>query len=817
MRYPNHQMNRQWPLILVITFVISGMVSAQTGSISGVVKTKDTGAPLAGANVVIVGTSMGRASDANGKYAIANVPAGVYKLRATFIGYQQSIKDVKVAAGETAIADFALIETGLLGQAVVISASRRSEKLTEAPASMAVVDAEEIEHAGALTCGEALSHAKGVDTYRTGIDGVGINARGFMSAFNYRTQLMVDGINAIAPAYGLSLNNLLAAPRDDIERIETVLGPSSALYGPNAHNGLVNVITKHPRENSGTSVTLGGGQNSVLIARLRHARAMGRQLAYKLSGEYMQAKDWIKNDLVAIDNNNNRYFEEPDPDVKNLRADGGIYWLLSSGAEIAAFGGYSEMTSTSTNNVGRTQFDGFAYNFQALRFHSSYFFVQAYRTGNGIGSFHSIDNRIGAQVSAANAGQPISKEEAARRVKLIDESKRYNFEAQYNTMISDFRVVAGLNHEDSRPITQGTFLTDTSGTKLRIRQTGAYGQVERELGTRWKFIVAGRYDTHDNYDSQLSPRTAVVYKMPGSGAFRLTFNQAFQAPSISQQEIYTPVGIDARTGLPVRLRGNGHGFELSTGVAIPSLEPETNTTFELGYNGLVLRKFSLDANVYYSRYKNFASPLTVIGVSGNKPPAIPLPTVVSQGGVPLPPRPEVVLTYLNFGKVNLTGFDLGLNYQLSGNVDLWLNYSYVNPSGLGDKVNDLNRDGVVDPGELSFNAPENKYSLGLVLQDVIKKGARAALSMRHVAEYDFVSGRHRATAAGRGTGVFQFVDRGPLGGFYSVDLNLSWRLDNGVQLNLSVANLLDEPMREMVGSPSIRRLAIAEIKYSFHQ
>jgi iron complex outermembrane receptor protein len=205
----------------------------------------------------------------------------------------------------------------------------------------------------------------------------------------------------------------------------------------------------------------------------------------------------------------------------------------------------------------------------------------------------------------------------------------------------------------------------------------------------------------------------------------------------------------------------------------------------------------------------------LIGVSGNKPPAIPLPTVVSQGGVPLPSRPELVLTYLNFGKVNLIGFDLGLNYLLSANVGLWLNYSHVNPSGLGDEVNDLNRDGVVDPGELSFNTPENKYSLGLVLKDVLTKGTQASLSMRHVDEYDFVSGRHRATAAGRGTGAFQFVDRGPLGGFNSVDLNLSWRLDNGVQLNLSVANLLNEPMREMVGSPSIRRLAIAEIKYSF--
>jgi iron complex outermembrane receptor protein len=88
--------------------------------------------------------------------------------------------------------------------------------------------------------------------------------------------------------------------------------------------------------------------------------------------------------------------------------------------------------------------------------------------------------------------------------------------------------------------------------------------------------------------------------------------------------------------------------------------------------------------------------------------------------------------------------------------------------------------------------------------------------MRHVDKYDFISGRHRATSEKRVPGAFQFVDRGPLGGFETFDLNLSYAMQNGVTINVSATNIFNAPLREMVGAPEIRRIVVGEVKYNFN-
>jgi iron complex outermembrane receptor protein len=183
-------------------------------------------------------------------------------------------------------------------------------------------------------------------------------------------------------------------------------------------------------------------------------------------------------------------------------------------------------------------------------------------------------------------------------------------------------------------------------------------------------------------------------------------------------------------------------------------------------------------------------------------------------------KPEITLTYLNFGEVRIQGVDFGLNYQLNRNWSFWGNYSYIDPEDIADNLqNDLNGNGRVDVNEfeaLSFNTAKKKYNLGVALSDLPWPGFYASFSMRHVDKYDFISGRHRATAERRVPGANQFKDRGPLGGFETFDLNLSYAMQNGVTINVSATNIFNAPLREMVGSPEIRRLVVGEVKYNFN-
>ena len=794
-------------LSIALTLVAVAGAVAQTSSISGTVKAKD-GSALSGANVAIAGTTMGAAADANGNYTIANVPAGSYRLRVSFIGYEEASQNVKVEAGQTANVNFNLSETGVLGDPVVVSASRRVEKLTEAPASIAVVTSSDLAKSSGLTYGEGLQKARGVDVYRTGVDGVGINARGFMTAYSYRMQLMADGKNGMLPGAGLAAGNLLPVARDDIERLETVLGPSSALYGPNAHNGLVNLVTKDPRDSRGTTLTLGGGNQDTRIARLRQAGTAGERVAYKANVEYTKATDFIKNDLVGRTANGTPVFEDPDPDLESLRLDGAAYLNVAPNTDLIYSYGYSNTNSIGTTNVGRNQIVDWIYQYHQLRLNSKHFFVQGYLTKNDAGRrTYAIDN-VAALVLAG-----VPKEQAIDRIKFVDDSKRYNFEAQGNVEVQGFRLIGGINFEDSRPVSKGSYLVDTTGFKIKLKQAGFYGQAERDLGEHFKVVLAGRYDTHDNYDSQFSPRAGVVYKITGKGAFRFTYNKAFQAPAILQQYLYLPFG--AAAGVPIILRGNGRGLTLANGRQIIPLDVETNETFELGFKGLIGSKLFVDVNAYQSKYDNFISPLTTVGS-----PFPPISSTVVKMGDGAITRPEITLTYLNFGQVQIRGFDLGLSYQLSRHVGVWANFSRIAPEDIADNLeNDLNGNKTVDVTEyeaLSFNTPKKKYNVGIALSNLVTKGTYASFSMRHVDKYDFISGRHRATQARRIRTTFQFVDRGPLGGFETFDLNLSYAMQSGVTINVSATNIFNAPLREMVGSPEIRRIVVGEVKYNFN-
>jgi len=807
MRYSEHQVRSRgllWCMALMLLMSVVAM--AQTGSISGTVRAKD-GSALSGANVAVVGTTLGAASDANGSYTIANVPAGAHRVRVSFIGYEETSQSVKVVDGQTTAANFSMSETGVVGDPVVVSASRRVEKLTDAPASIAVVTSSDLAKSSGLTYGEGLQKARGVDVYRTGVDGVGINARGFMTAYSYRMQLMADGKNGMLPGAGLAAGNLLPVARDDIERLETVLGPSSALYGPNAHNGLVNIITKDPRDSRGTTLTLGGGNQDTRIARLRQAGTAGARVAYKINAEYTKATDFIKNDPVGRTASGTTVYEDPDPNLESLRLDGAAYLNLVRDTDLIFSTGYSNTNSIGTTNVGRNQIVDWVYQYYQARLNSRHFFVQGYITQNDAGRTYAIDN-VAALVIAG-----VPKEQAIDRIKFIDDSKRYNFEVQGNVEVQGFRLIGGFNFEDSRPVSKGSYLVDTTGFKIKIKQTGFYGQAERDLGKHFKVVVAGRYDRHDNYDSQFSPRVGLVYKLTGQGAFRFTYNKAFQAPAILQQYLYLPFG--AAAGVPIFLRGNGRGLTLANGRQIIPLDVETNETFELGYKGLIGSKLFVDVNAYQSKYDNFISPLTTVGS-----PFPPISSTVVMMGDGRVTKPEITLTYLNFGQVQIRGFDLGLSYQVSRHVGVWTNFSRIAPEDIADNLeNDLNGDKIVNVTEyeaLSFNTPKKKYNVGIALSNIFTKGTYASFSMRHVDKYDFISGRHRATQAKRVFNAFQYMDRGPLGGFETFDLNLSYAMQSGVTINVSASNIFNAPLREMVGSPEIRRIVVGEVKYNFN-
>ena len=168
---------------------------------------------------------------------------------------------------------------------VVVSGSRTLEKITESPASIDLIDGAQFENFRGSP-EELFALQKGVDFARIGNFLGSISIRGFNSAFNQKMLLLDD--NRIANIrIRTPVGPMSPFVKEDIERVEIVLGPSSALYGPNCLNGLFYTVSKSPFDYPGTDVVLGAGSNELLNVRMRHAHKINNKWAYKITFEYL--------------------------------------------------------------------------------------------------------------------------------------------------------------------------------------------------------------------------------------------------------------------------------------------------------------------------------------------------------------------------------------------------------------------------------------------------------------------------------------------------------------------------------------------------
>ncbi len=815
----------------MLVLLFAGMALAQTGSIQGKVTAGTTGEPLRNANVVLQGTTMGATTNAQGEYEIKNVPAGAYTLVVTFLGYEQARVSANVAGGAAASANVALQESNLMGDVIVTTASRRPEKLTEAPATISVINARGIDEFPAFNPGELAARQKGVDYVRTGVLGAGLNIRGFNSAFNAKNLQMNDARLSTLIGTSLPFGPLSTVVKEDIERVEIVLGPAAALYGPNAHNGLVNTITKDPRTSEGTTVALGGGSQSVYTGRFRHAKAASEKFAYKISGEYSRGEEFDFIDSVYV---GGRPFPELnlDRDFDSIRGETALYYTLTPGHDLILAGGGSNSNNLGVTNAGRNQIKDWQIFYVQARYVSPRLFAQVYPTWSKTEDTFALNQRTQNYVTLKALGyseqeaENISLHKSAalvggvpvlinREANFKDDSRRLNAEVQYNNTWSGFTFIGGAQFQQDVANSKQTYLLDQKG-KIDLSQYGVYGQLEKPFGeSGFKVMAAARADEHELYGFNFIPKGGLLYNAGSAGNFRLTYGKGIASPSILNLSANIFGGL---------LLGNGEGFTLSDGTKIPQLEVETIQTIEAGYKGVLQQKLFLDVNGFYNISKNFLSPTINIATNGRR--------VTHRGDTPLseiiPGTPAAgsafVLTYLNFGNVNTYGFDLGLNYFVSNAVNVTVNYSYFDfDLDKADLTNDANKNGRVTDDDLPINTPTHKASLGLGLSQPKFFGNAF---VRWVDEYDFFSGINIAAKTNtnlvigvdpviEGRRVGRDFNEGPLGGYVNVDLSAGYRIMPGLSVAGHVTNVFDSEVREFVASPAIGRLFSAELKYSF--
>lgn len=783
----------------------AGPAAAQSGAVAGTV-TDATGDPVQHAEISVVGTRIGALTDADGAFRLTGVPAGTHDVRIRHVSYQaRMLEGVEVRPGETTRVDAVLeVAAHELGE-LVVSASRGVERITDAPATITKVNTEEIDRSVGNSFVGALKAVKGLEYIQVGVTTAQLNARGFNTTFNNRLLMIEDGRLAVLPESGLPVGTFTAIPKIDLESVEVVVGPGSALYGADASNGVINLQTKDIRDHQGTDIEVEGGTRERVGVQFRHAQLLGDdgRFGFKVTGEWQQVHDF--ENVLSFQVGNQVVTDEGVTDFENevYRGQAQLAYY-GDDFELRLTGGGSATWGIGQTNVGRNQFTPWTYNFTQLELESDHWWVNLYRTRSNPGETFATDRFV--QLRAA--GVPNAREEASwpgfGELWVGEVQGDYTIPELLNT-----DVTFGVEYRRDRVGSEEKWLTDRqTGEPFSVDRFGGFAQTRTPLTPAVDLLLAARVDAHEDFDTQFSPKAGFIFEAGEDHTVRATFNRAFKSPTTLQRHFFIPDFVPF-----VSVLGNRNGFTVrdqqgNVVQEVESVEPEVNNTWELGYRGLVGERLLIDVTGWFAQYNDFLGSLLPI----NNPfdPAFPTFAHDHEGNlIATDIGPQIVLTYQNLGEADLLGFDGEVRYAVAPDVLLTGTLSVLEDVTLKDAPG-LNSSGV-------------RWNLAGDFEN-LPGGGYAGFLLRTVNGYRFESG----------------INVGKVPTFNTLNVHAGYRFPGtDLDARLTVQNLFtcrtvvendpispaetpgsrecgfDEPHIEMINMPAQEASLVATLRYSF--
>ena len=805
------------------------------GTVSGTV-VDESGGILPGASVQLTGPGVNRyqTTGPEGTYTFAVVPAGSYRVQATMTGFGSAARDVAATGSGTVQVPALTLKVAVHGEEVVVTASRSETSLVNAPATMTVIDSQAIAASPAQNYGDLLRSVPGLNVIQTSARDINMTSRDATSTLSNSELALLDGRSIYLDFFGMILWDFVPTNPEQIKQIEVVRGPASAVWGANALQGVINIITKSPREAPGTTISLlgggfgrdagstrGKGAGGQWGGNITHAGAPNDVWSYRIAAGYFQSGAYPRPvgfvpgivtgttctqvphpfdptsltgcgtyppDRAAARVGDVAF---PNEGTKQPKFDGRLDQELRNGGRITYSGGYAGTTGLVHTGIG--PFD--------LKSGSYFAYGRvAYTRGGlkvaGFGNF--LDGKAPNLLSVdARTGQPLQ---------LVFKTQTYDFEVGNTNVLGGNNVLtyggnARRNNFD---------LSIASAAKDR-NEFGAYVQDELFFD-RFRFNVGGRIDKFGNIDKAVfSPRVTAMYKPMPYQSIRVSFNRAFRAPSAINNylDVFTIVSLFPLGAVnPALGAAQFPVVTHSVGSAVPQLgEPgghplkqESLDAYEMGYTGTYGGKTTLGLAAYINDKKNDINFVTESCrkryTAANPPTGWPLPPVVlellAQRGICLPAE----FTYLNFGKIRNKGFEASLDHS----VNRWLS-GFVNYSWQGDPKA---RDTSTPASELGF-PPHHRFNLGV---NVNQRRVLGNLSVNY-------------TSKAFWTDVLNAPYHGFTKSFTMVNgtIGLKW-LDGKLVTSVKGTNLLNDDnsqggIQQHIFGDVIMRTVVAEMRYTF--
>ena len=554
---------------------------------------------------------------------------------------------------------------------ITIVASRVRESILRAPVTIEKADRRFFNGSSAPSFFDALEHLKGVQMITPSIGFRILNTRGFANTTNVRFAQLVDGMDVQSPHISSPIGNALGPSDLDIDKVEILPGVASALYGMNTVNGLADFATKNPFTSAGLSVqqktgvlNLGSRSTNANLyteTSLRWAQVINRHWAFKINTSISLGRDWVADNYIDLNPNANastnllgadnpaqdpvnaygnessnrrtltlggrsyvvvrsgyREIELTDYDIRNIRADGGLYYRNNKGLSLAYLFRMASLDNV-YQRANRFELQDYFIQQQGLQLSSKSVQAKIYYNGESTGSSFNMrsmgenidrafkpdqqwfgeyaqtfNQAIASGVEAADAHrQARSTVDAGRfqpgteafdsvlaKLRTINNwdsgaalQVRAHFihaEAQLNlteAWLAGLRkqtgleILAGFDHRTYFVYPDGNYFRNPVQGKedqyIRYSKTGGFLSLNRNfLQDRLRLGLILRADKNDYFDWLFSPRATAMYAANSRHFFRASFQSGYRFPIIF--EAYSNVnsgGVKRVGGLPVMSSG----------------------------------------------------------------------------------------------------------------------------------------------------------------------------------------------------------------------------------------------------------------------
>jgi outer membrane receptor protein involved in Fe transport len=678
-------------------------------------------------------------------------------------------------------------------ETVVVSASRNEEKLINAPATMTVIGPETIQSAPTQNFAELLRTVPGVNITQVSARDINVTSRGATGTLSTGTLALLDGRSLYMDFFGFVMWDFLPVNLNEIKQVEVIRGPASAVWGANALSGVVNVITKSPREMQGTSAVLGvggfdrqagttgssTGSGTLFYVSGTHAHAVNDRVAFKLSaGGYTQDPYGRPTGPIPCDRPEVCAAARKDyPAFSNQgttqpKFDARVDYDYPDGRKLIVSGGVA-----GTDGIMHTGIGPFDINKGTVM---GYGKVNFTRKGFKAGFFTNILNGDASNLLTTDASVP------PKPILFSFVTKTLDFEASNLQTFKDKHVVTyGGN------LRFNTFDLSLAPKAENRTEGGGYIQDEIFLSKMYRLVAGARVDRFDYLDTAVfSPRVTFMVKPKDNHTMRLSYNRAYRSPSVINNFLDVTIAEPLNLGLfspalagriysiPIRSAGNQNLNETSV------------DAYEIGYSGVVAQgRAIVSAAFYVNKTKDdifFTEVPNSRWTATNPPPGWPLPptviALVPGGSFP------ANFTYLNFGKQTQKGFELGVNSTVNKYVGMFANYSYQATPKANFALTELNL-----PAKNRFNIGFN-FNRSRYLGDLNVTYSDSAFWQ------DVLDDRYHGT-----TKAYTLVN----GGF-----GVKWA-NNRITTAVKGLNLANQTIQQHVFGDIIKRQVVAELRVNF--